>query len=137
MADYTYENPFGKPKETSRMTMDRDPDCIFCKIVAKEIPTTFEYEDERVVAFRDINPQAPIHMLIIPRMHIPRVGDIPADQGDLPGHMAGVAKTLAQQYGVDEEGYRLVINSGDNGGQTVYHLHMHLLAGRFLRWPPG
>ncbi len=119
------------------MTVDRDPDCIFCKIVAGEIPTELVYEDKRVVAFRDINPQAPVHILIIPRMHIPRVGDIPEDQGDLLGAMASAAKKLAQESGVYEEGYRLVINSGDNGGQTVYHLHMHLLAGRFLRWPPG
>ncbi|MDP8243518.1 MAG: histidine triad nucleotide-binding protein [Candidatus Hinthialibacter antarcticus] len=119
------------------MTKDHDPECIFCKIAAGDIPTEFEYEDERVVAFHDINAQAPLHVLIIPRKHIPRVGDIPDDEGDLLQAINQAAAAIAKKRGVYDEGYRLVINSGDNGGQTVYHLHCHLLAGRFMRWPPG
>lgn len=117
--------------------IERDPNCIFCKIAAGEIPVEFEYEDDEVVAFKDINPQAPIHLLIIPRLHIPRAGDIPQDRGSLLGRMANAAKELAMKHNVYDEGYRMVINSGDNGGQTVYHLHMHFLAGRFMKWPPG
>lgn len=137
MARYTYDKPFGKPEVISLMTKGHDPECIFCKIAAGEIQTEFEYEDERVVAFNDINGQAPIHVLIIPKKHIPRVGDIGDEDGDLLQAINQAALAIAKKRGVDEEGYRLVINSGDNGGQTVYHLHCHLLAGRFMRWPPG
>ncbi|MBZ0254820.1 histidine triad nucleotide-binding protein [bacterium] len=137
MAEYTYDKPFGKPEVISLTTKDHDPECIFCKIAAGEIPTEFEYEDERVVAFNDINGQAPIHVLIIPKKHIPRVGDIGVEDGDMLQAINQAALAIAKKRGVDEEGYRLVINSGDNGGQTVYHLHCHLLAGRFMRWPPG
>lgn len=137
MAEFTYDNPFGKPEVVSLMTKDHDPECIFCKIAAGEIQTEIEYEDERVVAFNDINAQAPLHILIIPKKHIPRVGDIGDDDGDLLQAINQAALAIAKKHGVDEEGYRLVINSGDNGGQTVYHLHCHLLAGRFMRWPPG
>ncbi len=119
------------------MAKDHDPECIFCKIAAGDIPTEFEYEDEDVVAFHDINPQAPIHILIIPRKHIPRVGDITDDDAGLLHNINKAALAIAKKRGVDQEGYRLVINSGDNGGQTVFHLHCHLLAGRFMRWPPG
>lgn len=119
------------------MNQSYDPECIFCKIAAGQIDTTFAYEDDRIVAFNDINPQAPTHILIIPRLHIPRVGDVPEDQADLLHRMAKIGRQLAEEKGFYDEGYRLVINSGDNGGQTVYHLHMHLLGGRFFRWPPG
>lgn len=137
MAEFTYENPFGKPKERESMTANSDPDCIFCKIASGEKKTDLVYEDDRVVAFEDINPQAPTHVLIIPKQHIPKVGDIPAGQEDLLQSINNAATAIAKEKSVYEEGYRLVINSGDNGGQTVFHLHCHLLAGRFLRWPPG
>ena len=119
------------------MTSNHDPECIFCKIIHKEIPAALVLENEHVVAFKDINPQAPVHMLVIPKAHIPKLGDL--DQAD-PGvlsHMIAAANALAKQHGVFEEGYRIVFNSGDNGGQTVYHLHLHILGGRVMRWPPG
>ncbi len=117
--------------------MAESKDCIFCKIAAGEIPTTLEYEDDQVVAFKDINPHAPVHYLVIPRKHVEKVGDLDGDDLNLLPQMVTAAKAIAQKNGIYEEGYRLVINSGDNGGQTVYHLHMHLLGGRFMRWPPG
>ncbi|RJP29369.1 MAG: histidine triad nucleotide-binding protein [Candidatus Omnitrophota bacterium] len=112
-------------------------DCIFCKIVKREVPTPLEYEDDHVVAFKDINPQAPVHFLVIPKKHIPKIGDLTEEDRGLLDQMTSAAKHLAQKLGIDETGYRLVINSGDNGGQTVYHLHVHVLGGRFMRWPPG
>ena len=119
------------------MPEEKTEDCIFCKIVSREIPAALDYEDERAIAFKDIHPQSPIHTLIVPKLHVPRIGDITEENGDLLVHLIEVANRLARQYGIFEEGYRLVINSGDNGGQTVYHLHVHLLGGRFMRWPPG
>ncbi len=111
--------------------------CIFCKIIQKEIPSNIAYEDDDVLAFHDINPAAPVHILIIPKEHIPKIGDVSEETGHLLPKMFAVSKQLAKEQGLIDEGYRLVINSGDNGGQTVYHIHMHLLGGRVMRWPPG
>ena len=107
-------------------------DCIFCKIVAGQIPSDVVYTDDRVIAFRDIYPMAPVHLLIIPREHIASLNDINEHQILLVGHMVLVAKQLAKQQGIATKGYRVVINCGPQGGQEVQHLHMHLLGGREL-----
>jgi histidine triad (HIT) family protein len=109
--------------------------CVFCKIVRKEIPSQVVYEDGQVLAFSDIHPAAPVHVLIIPKTHVESVADIPP--GDpMVSQLTERAVKIAGQLNL-QEGYRLVINQGDNGGQTVYHLHLHLLGGRFMAWPPG
>lgn len=107
---------------------------LFTRIIAREIPADIVYEDDHVVAFRDINPQAPVHILIVPRQEIGGVADVPED-GD-HRHLLNAARTIAEQLGLTG-GYRLVINQGGDAGQTVDHLHMHLLAGRRFAWPPG
>jgi len=107
-------------------------DCVFCKIVAGEIPADILYQDEKVVAFRDINPLAPVHVLIIPRQHIPSLLDLPETGLSIIGDMVSAANQLAKREGIAESGYRLVINCGKQGGQLVPHLHMHLLGGRQL-----
>ncbi len=107
-------------------------DCIFCQIVAGKVPSDIVYRDEEVVAFRDINPVAPTHLLIIPKKHIPSLAHLPDAEIPLIGHMVKVANQLAREGGVAESGYRLVINCGEQGGQLVLHLHMHLLSGRKL-----
>lgn len=112
-------------------------DCIFCKIAAGDIPATTLYDDGEVLAFRDINPEAPIHLLIIPRKHIPTLNDLTEVDAALIGRMYLAAKQLAAELGVADGGYRTVINCNRNAGQLVFHIHMHLLAGRELGWPPG
>ena len=112
------------------------PDCLFCKIVAGEIPAKKLYEDEHAIAFTDINPQAPVHVLIVPRRHISSHAQATRSDASLLGHMLNVASEIAQQQGLGR-GYRTVINTGPDGGQTVDHLHMHLLGGRAMHWPPG
>jgi histidine triad (HIT) family protein len=107
-------------------------DCIFCLIVAGKIPSQILYQDEEVIAFRDINPQAPTHLLIIPKKHIPSLAGITEAESTLMGHMVSIANQLAKKEGVAESGYRLVINSGKQGGQLVPHLHLHVLGGRQL-----
>jgi histidine triad (HIT) family protein len=107
-------------------------DCIFCQIVAGKVPSDIVYRDEEVVAFRDINPVAPTHLLIIPKRHIPSLAHLSDAEIPLIGHMVKVANQLAREGGVAESGYRLVINCGEQGGQLVPHLHMHLLSGRKL-----
>ena len=107
-------------------------DCIFCQIVAGKIPSEILYQDEKVIAFRDINPQAPIHLLIIPKRHIPSLTHLSEEDLPLIGHMVNAANQLAKREGISESGYRLVINCGEQGGQLVPHLHMHLLGGRRL-----
>lgn len=107
-------------------------DCVFCQIVAGKIPGDIQYQDEKVIAFRDINPQAPTHLLIITKKHIPSLAHLPEVETPLIGHMVKVANQLAREEGVSESGYRLVINCGEQGGQVVPHLHLHLLAGRKL-----
>lgn len=112
-------------------------DCIFCKIAAGEIPVEAVYEDDEIIAFNDINPQTEQHVLIIPRRHIQSVAHLkPADQL-LMGKLIAAAQIIAQKSGILDAGFRLVINTGDDGGQTVAHLHVHLLAGRRMQWPPG
>ena len=107
-------------------------DCIFCKIVVGEIPADILYRDEEVIAFRDINPQAPTHVVIIPKEHVTSLTDLSEDESSLVGNMAKAANQLARGEGIAESGYRLVINCGQQGGQLVPHLHMHLLGGRQL-----
>jgi histidine triad (HIT) family protein len=115
----------------------RDETCLFCRIVAGEIPSARVFEDERVVAFRDINPGAPTHVLIIPRAHIRDITVAEANDGELLLALIQAANTVAQQDGVEESGYRLVWNVGPDAGQSVFHLHLHLLGGRPMAWPPG
>ena len=112
-------------------------DCLFCKMVSGEIKPDLVYETDQVIAFRDINPQAPLHALVIPRQHIATVNDaVPADAA-LLGQMVLAAQHIAKQEGYAEPGYRLVMNCNADAGQTVFHIHLHLLAGRQLGWPPG
>ena len=111
---------------------------IFSKIINKEIPAEIVFESENILAFKDINPQAPVHILIIPRTEIPKVTDLNGkEHASLLGEMIDAANKLAKENGIDESGFRLVLNCGDNGGQEVYHLHLHLLGGRQMKWPPG
>jgi len=110
-------------------------DCLFCKMVAGEIKPDIVYQDETVLAFRDINPQAPVHILIIPKKHVETLNDL--DDSDLAGHLLKTAVSLAKQEGLAEDGYRTVFNCNKNGGQEVFHLHLHLLGGRQMSWPPG
>lgn len=112
-------------------------DCLFCKMVAGEIAPDKVYEDERVLAFRDINPQAPLHVLVIPKEHIATLNDLDETREGLVGHMVKTAAAIAAQEGYAERGYRTVINCNAEAGQTVFHIHLHLLAGRAMRWPPG
>ena len=112
-------------------------DCLFCKIAAREIPSTTVYEDDMVYAFRDIDPQAPVHILIIPKQHIGSVNEITDENCAIVGHIFKVAAEIAKKEGIAEDGYRVVTNIGENGGQTVGHLHYHMLGGRSLQWPPG
>lgn len=112
-------------------------DCLFCRIAAGEIPATLVHEDDQVVAFRDIAPRAPTHILLIPRRHIPSALHLTEDDGPLLGRLFAVAADLARAEGIAEGGYRMVTNIGDWGGQTVHHLHLHLLGGRSMHWPPG
>ena len=112
-------------------------DCLFCKIASGEIPSKKVYEDERFVAFRDINPQAPTHILIIPRAHIERLTDLSSSDAELIGQMTLLANKIAQDEGIVEGGFRTVFNCGEGAGQTVWHIHMHLLGGRAMHWPPG
>ncbi len=111
---------------------------IFSKIINKEIPADIVFESENVLAFNDINPQAPIHILIIPKIEIPKVTDINGkEHAGLLGELFDTANKLANEMGMDKDGFRLVFNCGDKGGQEVYHLHLHLLGGRQMQWPPG
>ena len=112
-------------------------DCLFCKILDGEIPADIVYESDTAIAFRDINPQAPTHVLIIPRKHIATINDIEeADQG-LVGSLYTAAREIAREEGYAESGYRAVMNCNEDAGQTVFHIHLHLLAGRPMGWPPG
>ena len=110
---------------------------IFSKIINREIPADILYEDDDVLAFRDVNPQAPTHFLVIPKLEINTINDIQPEQAELIGKMVLAAQRLAGQLGIAEGGYRLVMNCNADGGQTVFHIHMHVLGGRALSWPPG
>lgn len=112
-------------------------DCLFCKIIKKEIPAEIIYEDDQVIAFNDINPQAPHHLLIIPRKHIPTLNDLTPDDTAVTGHIIQTAKYLAKQLNIAKQGYRFLFNCNRGAGQTVFHIHGHLLGGRPLLWPPG
>lgn len=114
-----------------------DKDCVFCKIAAGDIPAKFVHEDERALAFADLNPQAPTHLLVIPRHHYANVVEAAAADPALIGHLFTVINRLVEQAGLKENGFRVVCNTGPGGGQTVPHLHFHVLGGRFMGWPPG
>ena len=111
--------------------------CLFCKIASGEIPATKVHEDEQFIAFRDINPQAPTHVLIIPRRHIEKLTDLGQSEAELIGEMQLLANRIAEQEGIVSGGFRTVFNCGEGAGQSVWHIHMHLLGGRPMRWPPG
>jgi len=110
---------------------------IFSKVLRKEIPADIVHEDEQCIAFRDINPQAPVHLLVIPRKYLLNISTMDDADEALVGHLFAVARDLAKQNGLDESGFRLVINNGADAGQTVSHLHVHVLGGRPMTWPPG
>jgi len=112
-------------------------DCIFCKIADGSIPSKKVYENDHVLAFEDLTPQAPHHILIIPRKHISTLNDFEAEDVKVFGEMGQAAKAIAKSLGVDERGYRVVVNCNEDGGQTVFHTHMHFMAGRGFSWPPG
>ncbi|MGF1505690.1 MAG: histidine triad nucleotide-binding protein [Chloroflexi bacterium] len=110
---------------------------IFSKIIEREIPADIVYETDTLIAFHDINPQAPVHILIVPKKPIPKISELSDDDAPLMGEMMLAARTIAQQEGLVDDGFRLVINTGPNANQTVLHVHMHLLGGRSMAWPPG
>ncbi len=112
-------------------------DCLFCKIANGEIPANIIYRDDLIVAFDDINPQAPQHKIIIPQKHIATLNDIHGEDNELIGHMVYCGTQIAKQLNIAKDGYRLVMNCNANGGQTVFHIHAHLLGGRHMEWPPG
>lgn len=114
-----------------------DANCIFCRIARGEVPAKIVHEDEDIVAFRDLDPKAPVHVLVIPRRHIASVNDVVRGDRDLLGALFVTARAIAHADGIAAAGYRLVVNSGAAAGQTVDHLHLHVLGGRAMRWPPG
>lgn len=112
-------------------------DCIFCKIISNDIPATIRYEDDLVLAFDDITPKAPEHKLIIPKKHIATLNNIDPEDNAMLGHMMQVAKQLAAELGISDSGYRVLMNCNADAGQVVFHIHLHLLGGRKMTWPPG
>jgi histidine triad (HIT) family protein len=117
-----------------RTTMN---DCLFCKIIAREVPGSIVYEDERVLAFNDINPQAPTHVLIVPKRHVASLGDLTAEDDQMVGELVRRAAAIAKERGIAAGGFRTVFNTNRDAGQTVFHIHLHLIGGRRLHWPPG
>jgi histidine triad (HIT) family protein len=113
---------------------DFDPDCLFCKIIAGEIPSKMVYKDKEVVAFADIKPAAPVHIMVVPVKHIVSLAKLSENDSPIVGKMTAVANKIAKEQGIAEKGYRLIINSGPDAGQVIQHLHMHLLGGRELKW---
>ncbi len=111
--------------------------CIFCKIIEKKLPAKLIYEDEFAIAFEDINPKAPVHALVVPKKHISTSLDIGEEDKALIGHMFTAANSVARQKGVADSGFRLVMNCNEDSGQTVFHIHLHILGGRKMEWPPG
>jgi histidine triad (HIT) family protein len=111
--------------------------CIFCQIAAREKPAAIVYEDTHCIALKDVHPQAPVHLLVIPRKHITSLNDVTPEDGPLLGHLLSVAVRVAGDQGIDASGYRTVINTNGEGGQTVFHLHLHIMGGRRMTWPPG
>jgi histidine triad (HIT) family protein len=114
-----------------------EQDCLFCKILSGDIPADIVYESDSAIAFRDINPQAPTHVLIIPRKHIATINDIGEDDQQIVGSLYLAAKEIARAEGISDEGYRAVMNCNEGAGQSVFHIHLHVLGGRALGWPPG
>ena len=112
-------------------------DCLFCKMVSGQIKPSTVYEDNDVLAFKDINPQAPVHVLVIPKKHIATLNDLDASHAELTGKLIKAAAHIAKESGVAESGYRTVMNCNADAGQSVFHIHLHLLGGRSMRWPPG
>ena len=112
-------------------------DCLFCRIISRELHATIVYEDEHIVAFNDINPQAPTHVLVLPRRHIASLNELMPDDDQLVGEMIRRAAAIAKQRGISTGGYRTVFNTNSDAGQTVFHIHLHLLGGRQMHWPPG
>ncbi|HWT01687.1 MAG TPA: histidine triad nucleotide-binding protein [Pyrinomonadaceae bacterium] len=112
-------------------------ECLFCRIAAGEVPADIVYQDERSLAFRDINPQAPVHVLVIPRDHLESLDEAALNDEALLGHLLRIAARVANDQGLSESGYRTVINTGAGAGQSVFHLHLHVIGGRALAWPPG
>jgi histidine triad (HIT) family protein len=112
-------------------------DCLFCKIVNREIPGSIVYEDDHVLAFNDINPQAPTHVLLVPKRHISSLNDLSAGDDQIVGELARRAAAIAAERGIAAKGYRIVFNTNRDAGQTVFHIHLHLLGGRSMQWPPG
>jgi histidine triad (HIT) family protein len=113
------------------------PDCLFCRVGAGEAPASVAYQDEEIIVIRDIRPQAPLHVLVIPRKHIPTLNDLTVEDDALVGRMLRRAAALAVEHGVDGRGYRTIFNCNSEAGQSVYHLHLHVLGGRRMGWPPG
>ncbi len=112
-------------------------ECIFCEIIAKRVPAEFVYEDDEIVAFKDINPQAPIHILVVPRKHKATLLELEPEDAELVGKLILVANEVAKKFKVHERGFRLVFNCNREAGQSIYHVHLHLLGGRIMMWPPG
>ena len=112
-------------------------DCLFCKIVRREIPASIVYEDDHVLAFNDINPQAPTHVLLVPRRHVASLNDLAPGDDQIVGELARRGAAIAQERGIAASGYRMVFNTNRDAGQTVFHIHLHLLGGRSMQWPPG
>lgn len=123
--------------DTKGGAWEMENNCIFCKIAAKEIPSNVVYEDDKMIVFHDISPAAPVHVLAIPKKHIDSVLALTAEDESLMGHMMRVMANVAADLGVDEKGFRIVTNTKEDGGQTVNHLHFHLIGGRSMQWPPG
>jgi histidine triad (HIT) family protein len=113
------------------------PSCLFCRIVNREIPASIVFEDDRLIAFNDINPQAQTHVLVVPKRHIATLNDLAPGDDELVGEMVRRAATIAAERGIAEGGYRTVFNTNGDAGQTVFHIHLHLIGGRSLGWPPG
>ncbi len=110
---------------------------IFTKIINKEIPAAIVYEDDKCIAFRDIDPKAPVHILLVTKKEIPSLADVTEDDRELLGHLMVTASKIAKEHGISDSGYRLVINTNKQGGQEVFHVHLHILGGRQMQWPPG
>ncbi len=112
-------------------------DCIFCRIIQRQMPAKIIYDDDTTLAFEDIHPQAPVHFLVVPRKHLASLTETGAEEEALIGHLFAVSAKLASERGLDSGGYRTVINNGERAGQTVFHLHVHVMGGRMFHWPPG